>query len=114
MKAWSSALADEAAGWPHCSARSFFGFTALYRGRRMFAALPRTRGLWTPNSLAFKLEGVQRDVRRRLQSDRRISATRVDNARWFAFEVGCGQDLHDVIEWLSLAYEAAGRRKKSG
>ena len=114
MKAWSSALGDEAAEWPNCTARSFFGFTALYRGSRMFAALPRTRALWTPNSLAFKLEGAKPEICRRLENDRRISSTRMENARWFAFEVGRAGDLHEVLDWLGLAYEAAGKRKKSG
>jgi len=40
MKAWSAALAAEVGGWPQLSARSFFGFTALYRKDKMFAALP--------------------------------------------------------------------------
>ena len=43
MKAWSAALAGEVGEWPHVSTRSFFGFTALYRKDKMFAALPRCR-----------------------------------------------------------------------
>src|SRR5437868_8945399 len=56
MKAWSAALAAEVGDWPEVSVRSFFGFTALYLGDRIFAALPRTRGIESANSLAFKLE----------------------------------------------------------
>jgi hypothetical protein len=55
VKAWSAALAAEVDGWPQLSARSFFGFTALYRKDKMFAALPRTRAMGTSNSLVFKL-----------------------------------------------------------
>src|SRR5260221_6647070 len=39
MKAWSSALEAEVADWPHASTRSFFGFTAVYRKDKIFAAL---------------------------------------------------------------------------
>jgi hypothetical protein len=62
----------------------------------MFAALPRTRALWTPNSVAFKLEGAGPNIRRRLENAPRISSTRTDNARGFAFELGSDQDLHDM------------------
>ncbi len=55
MKAWSSALEAEVADWPHVSTRSFFGFTAVYRKDKIFAALPRTRAWGTANSFAFKL-----------------------------------------------------------
>jgi hypothetical protein len=56
MKAWSAALETEIGGWPRVQSHSFFGFTALYRGDRIFALLPRTRGMETANALAFKLE----------------------------------------------------------
>jgi len=56
MKAWSTALGREIVAWPHVSTRSFFGLTALYRKDRTFALLPRTRGMETSNSLAFKLD----------------------------------------------------------
>jgi hypothetical protein len=62
MKAWSGALAAEVAGWPQVTTRAFFGFTALYRRDRIFALLPRTRAMATPNSLAFKLDPRTRDV----------------------------------------------------
>lgn len=113
MKAWSAALAAEVSGWPDCAARSFFGFTALYRGAKMFAALPRTRALWTPNSIGFKIEAAAPALRRRLQKDQRIQSTSMQDARWFAFELSSGQDLHDVLGWLGAAYQAAGKKKKS-
>ena len=39
MKAWSAALAVEVADWPRATARSFFGFNALYRGDNIAAVL---------------------------------------------------------------------------
>jgi len=119
MKAWSAALAAEIGGWPHVTARSFFGFTALYRKDNMFAALPRTRAMGTANSFVFKLEDAP--LRGRLAKDSRIGtmqrdalqadATRTKKARWFTFELASDTDLHDALDWLGRAYEAGGKSK---
>ena len=113
MKAWSSALAAEVSAWPNVAARSFFGFTALYRGEYMFAALPRTRGWDTANSLAFKLERSAASLQKRLSADLRIGYTLMQKTRWFTFELSSDADLHDALDWLGRAYEAAGKPKKS-
>lgn len=55
MRAWSSALAAELAQWPCLTQKSFFGFTALYRGQTMFGLLPRTRSLFQKNAVAFRI-----------------------------------------------------------
>ncbi len=113
MKAWSAALATELGGWPQISLRSFFGFTALYRKDKIFAALPRTRGWGTANSLAFKLECATPGRRSRIERDPRIGFTLMGKTRWFTFELSSDADLHDALDWLGRAYEAAGQRKKS-
>ena len=112
MKVWSSALAAEAMDWPKVEARSFFGFTALYRDEKIFAALPRTRAIWTPNSLGFNIEFPSKRVAKRLQSDHRVGSTRMQKAKWFLFELSEDSDLHDALDWLGTAYEAAGKRSK--
>jgi hypothetical protein len=115
MKAWSSSLADEVGGWPHASARSFFGFTALYRGEKIFAALPRTRAIEGTNSVAFKLEAPTSTVSARLQKDSRIRlwSAQKQKARWFTFELSSDADLHDALDWLGQSYEVAPKNKKS-
>jgi hypothetical protein len=107
MKAWSAALAAEVTTWPKVSGRSFFGFTALYRRGRIFAVLPRTRGMDSPNSLAFKLPSTSPRLRGRLQRDPRIRQTQMQRTRWFIFEVASDSDLRPALEWLGKAYEAA-------
>ena len=111
MKAWSAALAAETTGWPQVRTRSFFGFTALYRKDTIFAILPRTRGMGTPNTLAFKLESRAPQLRSRLQQDARVGATQMRAARWSTFELAEDADLHDALEWLARAYETAGAKK---
>jgi hypothetical protein len=108
MKAWSAALGAEIAGWPSVRSRPMFGFTALYRGKRIFAILPRTRGMETPNSLAFKLEEAGPRVLARLRRESRIQTTVMKASRWFVFELSSDGDMKDALDWLGRAYEAAG------
>ncbi len=109
MKAWSAALAAEVTTWPQVTTRPMFGFTALYRRGRIFAVLPKSRGMASPNALAFKLESPGPRLRARLQSDPRIGATEMSTARWLTLEMASDADLHAALEWLERAYEAAGR-----
>jgi hypothetical protein len=113
MKAWSAALASEIGEWPEIATRSFFGFTALYRKDRIFALLPRTRGMKTSNSMAFKFDTPAQRVRRLLEQDSRVGSTQMQNAHWFTFELSSDSDLHDALNWLGLAYAAAGKSKRS-
>jgi len=108
MKAWSVALGAEIAGWPSVSSRPMFGFTALYRGKRIFAILPRTRGMETPNSLAFKLEDAGPRALARLRGESRIQTAVMRASRWFVFELSSDGDLKAALDWLGRAYEAAG------
>jgi hypothetical protein len=105
MKIWAAALGTEIAGWPHVSTRPMFGFTAFYRGKGIFAILPRTRGMGSSNALAFKLENAGPRVRAGLNKDVRISTTVMQATRWFVFEVSSESDLRDALRWLSRAYE---------
>ncbi|MGC2193856.1 MAG: hypothetical protein WA628_04210 [Terriglobales bacterium] len=109
MKAGSAALEGELADWPHVSVRAMFGFKALYRGKRIFAVLPRTRGMGTANSLAFKLEDAGPRVLAQLQKEARIQTTMMQARRWFVFELSSDGDLKDALEWLGRAYGAAAQ-----
>ena len=112
MKAWSSALESEVADWPHSTTRSFFGFTAVYRRDKIFAALPRTRAWGTANSLAFKLPTENIVVQSRLEKDPRVGNTLMGKTRWFTFELSSDADLHAALDWIGEAYTAAGKTDK--
>jgi hypothetical protein len=101
------ALESELTRWPTVNTRPMFGFSALYRGQRIFAILPRTRGMGSANSLAFKLENAKRRVFRQLRDEPRISTTVMRASRWFVFELTADSDLNDALDWLRRAYEAA-------
>ncbi len=110
MKAWSSALEAEVADWPHSSTRSFFGFTAVYRKDKIFAALPRTRAWGTANSLAFKLPNANATLQSRLEKDPRVGYTLMGKTRWFTFELSSDADLHAALDWIGEAYTASTRK----
>src|SRR5215471_3464372 len=107
MKAWSGALATELAEWPHVTTRPMFGFNALYRKKRIFAVFPRTRGIGSPNAIAFKLENAAPRMMSRLRAEPRIQTTVMQASHWFVLELSDDDDLKDALEWLARAYEAA-------
>lgn len=111
-KAWVAALTSAVGSWPGVTARSFFGFTALYRKQKIFGVLPRTRNVEVANSLALKLEAPASDS---LHQDPRIRVWSAESqkARWFTFELSSDADLHDALGWLEQAYEATAKHKKS-
>jgi hypothetical protein len=106
MKAWSSALAAELRDWPQLTQKSFFGFTALYRGKTMFGALPRTRS-FQGNSVAFRFDHANRAILAGIEKDPRIAAFDKDKKRWFLFELSSDADLHGALNYLAAAFEAA-------
>ena len=107
MKAWSTALSAELSEWPQVAQKSFFGFTALYRGKTMFGLLPRTRSIFTSDAVAFHINSANRSSQSRMEKDPRIAAFDKDKARWFTFELSSNRDLHDALEYLGRAFEAA-------
>jgi hypothetical protein len=107
MKEWTAALASDLESWPQLSTRPMFGLSAWYRKDKIFAVLPKTRGMDSPNSLAFKLPSASARLLGRIRKDSRIAFTEMQKARWFTFELRCDADLRDALEWLGRAYEAA-------
>jgi hypothetical protein len=112
MKAWSTALAAELREWPQVTQKSFFGFTALYRGKTMFGLLPRTRSIFKGNAVAFRINAANRSLQSLIEKDPRISAFDKDKARWFTFELSRDTDLHDALDYLGRAFAAARNLKK--
>ncbi len=109
MKAWSAALEAEVLTWPQVTGKPMFGFLAVYRRGKIFAALPRTRTMDPPNSVAFKIEGASARLQKKIASDPRIHGAEFARARWMTFEMGSNADLSLALRWLQRAYEAAGK-----
>jgi hypothetical protein len=98
MERWCALLEDEVSGWREVETRPMFGLLALYRGERIFAALPKTRAAETANSLLIKLPGVQ--------GERLVAASGPGKA-WVGFEMQSADDIPEVLRLLQRAYKKA-------
>jgi hypothetical protein len=106
---WSALLESELLSWPGVIAKRMFGFRALYRGKRIFAALPNSRGFGPDASILLKMKTMPLILLQRAKSDNRIARNTPSNG-WFSFRLNSDTDLHGGLEWLNHAYEAAGKR----
>ena len=101
MQRWSAALGDEISTWPNVSSRPMFGMLAFYRGKNIFAALPRTRAVETPYSLMVKLPSAKPGQPKKRQGP---------GAGWMTFEMTSDEDLGDALRLLERAYAKAGKK----
>jgi len=112
MKQWSAMLGKEVSNWPNVSSRPMFGFLSLYRKKAIFAALPHTRGVATPNSFMFRFAPMPSDLMQKARQTHQIrSEERSPDAKWYIFELTSADDVRDALWWLNQAYEAAGSRR---
>jgi hypothetical protein len=106
---WSALLESELVSWPGVIVKRMFGFRALYRGKKIFAALPHSKGFGPDASILLKMKTMPPALLQRAESDSRIARNTPGNG-WFSFTLNSDSDLHDALEWLNDAYEAAGKR----
>ena len=107
MKQWSALLDGELEGWPGVRTQPMFGLVSYYRGRKIFAALPRTRALNSANSIIFKLHRASSQDLGKLRSDPRAAVSGKGMAGWQSLEVTSTADLKHALDWLDRAYRAA-------
>ena len=84
-----------------------FGLMAFYRGKHIFAILPRTRALGSASALAFKLENPKPRTQAAVEHEPRIQTTIMKARRWYLFEMSGDSDLRAALAWLRRAYAAA-------
>lgn len=109
MKRIAALLESEVLGWRGVTARPMFGMTGLYRDKSIFAALPRTRALEAPDSISFRFARRSARITARIRDDERISDSRPE-AKWISFSIHSEDDIHDALNWLSVAYREAGKK----
>jgi hypothetical protein len=108
MQHWSAMLDAEVKSWPAVTCKRMFGFRFLYRRKAVFAALPYSRGLFTPSSLLLKFDPMPAGLFQQAQKEPRLDAgARMSGKGWFSFELFSDADLRDAIWWLNQAYEEA-------
>ena len=103
---WSALLESELLSWPGVIAKRMFGLRALYRGKRIFAALPNSRGFGPDASIFIKYNPMPPALLNRAKSDLRVH-TNSPGKGWLSFTLSSDTDLHDALDWLSLSYETA-------
>ena len=111
MERWSAMLAEELVEWPGVTTKPMFGFTGFYRGKTIFAALPKSRALGSPNSVIFKLPPSSK-WRDEALKDPRIQPGNMDTHKWFPFEIGSESDLRDALIWFERAFQSAKSPRK--
>ena len=108
MKQWSAMLGNEMSTLPKVTTRPMFGLRGFYRGKKIFAALPVTRGIRNPNALLFRIQPMPADLLERARKEPRIDTeNRIPGAKWFTFELHSESDFRDALWWLNQAYEHA-------
>ena len=108
MRRLSALLEAEVLAWPAVTSRPMFGLNGLYRGRKIFAVLPRTRAMDAADSIAFRFSTRSQRIATRMRNDKRIVAPTAD-AKWISFMIESESDTHDALKWLELAYREAGK-----
>ena len=111
MQRWSAMLVEELIEWPGATTKPMFGLTAFYRGKTIFAAVPKTRCLGSPNSVIFKLPSSSK-WREEALKDSRIQPVKMDTHKWFPFEIGSESDLRDALLWFERAFQSAKSPRK--
>jgi hypothetical protein len=103
---WSALLESELISWPGVIAKRMFGFRAFYRGKRIFAALPGSRGFGPDASVLLKFAPMPPALFQRAKNESRIQDDTPGDG-WFSFALNSEADLHDALEWLNQCYESA-------
>jgi hypothetical protein len=106
MRQWSALLESELLSWPGVITKAMFGFRGVYRGKRIFAALPRSRGFGPNASILLKFKTMPPALLQRAESDSRL-VTNTPGKGWFSFTLSSDTDLHDALGWLNHCYESA-------
>ena len=106
IKQFARLLENEILGWPGVTSRPMFGLTGLYHSKKIFAVLPRTRTMDSPNSIAFRLLKRSSDVTAKMKNDERVVIP-TPEAKWISFVVESETDINDALQWLALAYDEA-------
>ena len=101
MKHWSALLKTEVSGWPQVSMKPMFGMLGVFRRAKIFAALPVSRAIGTPNSVSFRFHPLPPDLNERAAKEPRF----LPGTHWHSFEVRSTGDLRDALWWLNQAYE---------
>jgi hypothetical protein len=111
MKHRASLLEGELRQWPEVKSKPMFGMAAFFRKNLIFAAVPKTRTLHSPQSITMKFDSMPIALCEKLSAEPRLTRDAPGpGAGWHAFELGSTEDIRDALWWLNQAYELAAAR----
>jgi len=106
MRRWSALLESELVSWPAVIAKPMFGFRGIYRRKKIFAALPHSRGFGSDASILLKYKAMPPALLKQAESDTRLH-TNTPGKGWFSFTLNSEDDLRDALAWLNHSYDSA-------
>jgi len=110
MKQLASLLEGELRGWPGVTTKPMFGMISFFRKGAIFAAVPRTRTLRSPQSIILKFDPMPPSLAGKMAEEARLSRDAPGpGAGWHAFDLNSESDIRDALWWLNQAYELAGK-----
>jgi hypothetical protein len=110
MKHRASLLEGELRGWPGVTTKPMFGMVSFFRRSAIFAAVPRTRTLRSPQSIILKFDPMPPSLAGKMAAEARLTRDAPGpGAGWHAFELSSENDIKDALWWLNQAYELAGK-----
>jgi hypothetical protein len=98
MQRWCALLQEEVSQWPEVTSKPMFGMTGFYHGRRIFAAIPRTKAAGSSRSVLVKLSNV---------NDERLKPASGPGSEWVGFELESEADINEALLLLERAYEGS-------
>ena len=108
MKHRASLLEGEVAKWPDVNTKPMFGMISFFRKGSIFAAVPRTRTLRSPQSFILKFDPMPIALVEKMSAEPRLTRDAPGpGAGWHAFELSTHEDIRDALWWLSKAYDLA-------
>jgi hypothetical protein len=111
MERWAAMLAEELVQWPGVTTKPMFGLAGFYRGKTIFAAVPKSRCIGSPNTVIFKLPHGSK-WRGDAATDSRVHSDSAETHKWLHFEIGSDSDLRDALIWFERAFQSAKAPRK--
>lgn len=111
MKQWCALLESELLSWPQVTARPMFGMIGFYRQGKIFAAIPRNRNPGNIDAVLVKLQGASEKVAAQALSHPKAITTAMPKAGWICLAMDSLDDVREMLQWFSRAYELAGKPK---
>ena len=108
LRSLMAAIEIEVSGWPGVRVNSMFGMRSIYRGKKIFALLPKTRSLRIGDAIWMKFGKLTPVVKKKISKQPRIEPPQKHTgAQWYTL-CGVTPDEYGLaIEWLAIAHRNA-------